>query len=258
MSFTPPVTSISPPWVPSDLIDPCDPLLEFWMNENARFENFFLDTLEQVAPVVIPNNQNVILPFGVFNIGENELFPIEDIGDLDIDFIEQFTSVFFICHLECRSGRNMPWTITNVAPQKIHKSRKLCVQPRDIPNNQFTVIFTLTRISGSEQGEICFLDVNESVLKFDLALHSSKEVKIHRNGTNKEPIYCFLHTATCRAQISGQVKYRVSVYCSMNNQRTLIHSFETIPLRNHKWESGDNGKEQNRTNLFPITTKINK
>lgn len=268
MSSTP-TFSILPPLFPevSDLImDPNNPLLEFCMNENqdSQFEIELFNTLEQVAPNVQNNNdnQNVQLPFVDFNayddeIGENDLLPIEDIQDFDIQpLINQLTRISFYCHLESRSGRNLPWEITNIAPNYIHKCRRICVQPLQIPNNQFTIIFKLTRVDGCEQGEICFLQIDEHVLKFDTGLNSSKEVKIHRGGADNKPVYCYLHTATCRTQKSGQVKYNVSVYCSMNNQRTRIHSFDTIPLRNHKWESGKNGKQQNSANLISVGADI--
>ena len=171
-------------------------------------------------------------------------------------FANQPIQVPFVCTLLSRKGRNKPWGITNLSPQQIHKTRQILVEaPEGLPNCQCTIIFKLKQISGSEEGEICFLQNTEHMVLFDDALRVSKEVKMRMKDDGKG-VSCFLHTAVCRPQNSGKAKYRVTVYCSMNNRRTLIHSFDTVPLRNHKWESGSKGKEQNNTNLICATANV--
>lgn len=170
---------------------------------------------------------------------------------------ETFIMNQFSCRLECRTGRNLPWAITNNAPRLMHKSRRIALEApaTGVP---FTVIFKAKKISGDAQGEICFLSSAESVskqLNEDL-LKIGDEVKIRCNGRSKELISCFLHTAVCRQQQSGNAVYEISISCSVNNSNTLVHSFETKPLRNHKWESGNKGKHQNSVNCSPINRDI--
>ena len=167
-------------------------------------------------------------------------------------FENQPIQVRFVCSLLFRKGRNKPWGRTNLSPQQIYKTRQILVEaPEGLPNCQCIIIFKLKLMSGSGEGEICFLQNTEHMVQFDDALHVSKKVKMRLKDDGKG-VSCFLRTAVCRSQNSGKAKYRVTVYCSMNNRRTLIHSLDTVPLRNHKWESESKGKEQNNTNLICV------
>lgn len=155
----------------------------------------------------------------------------------------------FSCYVKCRVGKNSPWDSSNHSPPQIHKSRLINVDapPVNIP---FTIIFKLQLIGGQPLGEKCFLTKNDNK-----SVRENK-VKIRCNGKKKETLSCVLSTAINREEISGKPKYQVSVFCSINNNLTKIHSFITIPLRNHKFETTLRGVQQNIANTTEVNTLV--
>lgn len=157
-------------------------------------------------------------------------------------------------HLEARTGGNFPWRITNLLPSKIFKTRRLCVAIFDV-RRACTITFQLEIISGEERGEICYLSTVERAIPYQNALLANKIVEVNVAENVNGNVFCYLKTANCRTP-SGCAKYKLSVFCTINNQHTLLHSFEVIPLRNHKWESGKAGQQQNNNNCTVATVPV--
>ena len=161
---------------------------------------------------------------------------------------------YLTVHLEDRTGGNFPWRITNLQPSKIQKNRRICVTILDV-RRACTITFQLEIISGEEIGEICYLSTVEKAITYQNALHANKIVEVNVAENVNGNVFCYLKTANCR-QPSGCAKYKLSVFCTINNQRTLLHSFAVIPIRNHKWESGKAGQLQNNNNCTVATVPV--
>lgn len=211
-----------------------DNCLSFMEAQFLDFEGDFFDSYPATcdAPVIQPIIQPMIQP-----MIQNESVK---------------KSCTFSCSLECRTGKNLPWSKTNNAPQKIHKSRQICINTPATDSHPFTIIIKLALVSGSNQGSQCFLS-NEEGTKA-IGNTENNEIRVRCNGKIENEVKCFLHTAKGKGKDLS--KYKISVYCSVDNQRTLIHSFETQPLKNHKWESGNKGRFQNTNNLQPVRKDV--
>ena len=152
-----------------------------------------------------------------------------------------------------RTKRNSPWSVSNLSPPFFFKPRKIVLQLLEPIGVNCHFVVT---VSASDSSTACCCFLSDTPSKCE-TFFSTQTVMSQATPPGTCKLFeCYLHRKESVVGKHFSESHLVAVELQVNGQRFLLHSWTTKPVRSHKWESSNRGREININNATQLLINV--